>query len=95
MQKPFDKTWISRVKISIMEIGKNHNESFLFIKKWTIEDKDPSTVRPNFGGRGPVRDFKNFPGCFLFYFFGPGLIWSKIFPSKSFPISLNFNPILP
>ena len=93
MQKPFDKTWISRVKISIMEIGKNHNESFLFIKKWTIEDRDPSTDRPNFGG--PVRDFKNFPGCFLFNFFGPGLSWSKIFPSKSFPISLNFTPVLP
>ena len=31
MQKPFDKTWISRVKISIMEI-ENHDQRILFIK---------------------------------------------------------------
>ena len=57
MQKPFNKTWISRVKISIMEIDENHDESIFFIKKWTIEDRDPSTDRPKISGPSPVRDF--------------------------------------
>ena len=49
MQKRFDKTWISRVKISIMEIEENHGESIFSSKidghlNWLLHVFSPQQI---------------------------------------------------